>query len=242
MKNDRGVWLWNLMAFFYDQFFSVFPPYQKLLKSILECLQDSSPDIRILDAGCGTGLISSAIAKHKFTVVGVDRSEEMLLQAEKKKNQNNLPNLLFYKRDLNQDLDIPGGPFSKILLIHSLYLFENPKKSLKEFARHFSPRGELILCIPARSISKEELFRGGLTYLIEIIKEKGMLSFFAFLPIMGCMGILNLVIQHQKKKKVFHCWQKDEIVFLLEECGYKLNWIRESCIADSHLLISATRT
>jgi len=242
MRKDRGSWLWNLMAFFYDQFFTRFPPYRKLIRNIIENLPKPDPSpIWVLDAGCGTGLISLSLARHRFHVVGFDRSREMLRRAYKKKKKYQLPNLHFERRDLNQTDSPPRPFFHAILFIHSLYLLDNPKETIKEFSSWLYAGGELILCNPARSITKRELIKGGVYYLLEIINKKDGLSIFYLVPIMFSMGLLNLLIQHNKKKRVFHCWKLNEIEELLEACGFKIRWMENSCIGNSHLLIRAAR-
>jgi 2-polyprenyl-3-methyl-5-hydroxy-6-metoxy-1,4-benzoquinol methylase len=242
MRSDHGRWLWNLMAFFYDQFYTRFPPYRKLIRDIIKNLPnpDSSP-IWVLDAGCGTGLISLSLAQNRFNVMGFDSSTEMLRQAFKKKKRFQLSNLYFERRDLNQADNPPRPFFHAILFIHSLYLLDNPKETLREISSWLSPNGDLILCNPVRSITKKELLKGGFYYLHEIMNKKDSLSFFYLLPIMISMGLLNLFIQHKKKKKVFHCWTPKEIQNLLEECGFKVKWMENSCIGHSHLLVRATR-
>jgi len=148
------------MAFFYDQFYTRFPPYRKLIRDIIKNLPnpDSSP-IWVLDAGCGTGLISLSLAKNRFNVMGFDSSTEMLRQAFKKKKRFQLPNLSFERRDLNQADNPPRPFFHAILFIHSLYLLDNPKETLKEISSWLSTGGDLILCNPVRSITKKELLK-----------------------------------------------------------------------------------
>lgn len=242
MRKDRESWLWNLMAFFYDQFYAQFPPYQKLVQEILKNLPNpNSSQILVLDAGCGTGLISLSLAQNRFHVVGYERSREMLRQAHEKKKIYQLNNLNFERRDLNQKGNATHPFFHAILFIHSLYLLDNPKETLKEFSSWLFADGELILCNPARSITKKELLKGGIDYLLEIINKKDGLSIFYLLPIMLSMGLLNIVIQRKKKKKVFHCWKSSEIEELLKECGFKIKWMGYSCIGNSHLMVRASR-
>jgi len=242
MRKDRESWLWNLMALFYDRFYSRFPPYQNLINDIIRNLPNpNSSPIWVLDAGCGTGLISLSLAKHNFHVVGYERSREMLREAYKKKKKCKLYNLNFERRDLNRT-DNPQPPFfHTILFIHSLYLLENPKETLKMISHWLYDDGELILCNPARSITKKELLKGGVDFLLEITNKKEGLSIFYLLPIMFSMGLLNLFIQHKKKRRVFHCWKSNEIEKVLEECGFKVKWIGNSCIGNSHLLVRAGR-
>jgi ubiquinone/menaquinone biosynthesis C-methylase UbiE len=242
MVNDRGRWLWNLMALFYDQFYTRFPPYQKLILDITRNLPDPklSP-VSVLDAGCGTGLISLNLAKHRFRVVGFDRSKEMLKQAIKKKIKYPELDLRFEEGDLDRPGDPPSESFHAVLFIHSLYLLDNPKETLKIISNRLSLGGDLILCNPVRSITRKELWQGGIYSLREILNKKDVLSIFYLLPIIISMGLLNVIIQRKKQKSTFHCWTPEEMKAMLDECGFKVKWTGYSCLGGSHLLVCASR-
>lgn len=242
MKFGRGKRLWDLMAFFYDQFFIRFPPYQKLQKEIIENL-NSPPNSSecLLDAGCGTGIFSIELARRGYLVVGVDRSLEMLGRARNKKDTKRLNNLFFLERDLNKEISLPEYSFNKILMIHSLYLMNNPKATLQKLASILPQGGEVFMCNPCRRLTFKELSGGGFSFLQETTKKNGFFSIFYFLPITLAMGFLNFVIQHRKKKQIFHRWDEKGIKNLLKSCGFKVRWLKESCLANSHLLLCAIK-
>ena len=229
------------MAFIYDQVFSHFPPYQILLKNIITNSKGFSIFDQVLDAGCGTGILSIELARRGAFVVGVDRSPEMLMMAKMKKKREKIENLVFIQKDLNEGFHFDKYSFNKIYMIHSLYLFNNPLEVLKNIYSLLPNRGEIILCDPMRTITPNELWKGGALFLREISNKKGILSFFAFFPIIILMGILNLAIQRAKKKKTFHCWAKNEITHMVESAGFRVCWMEESCISNSHLLIGAKK-
>ena len=234
------------MAFIYDYFYKNFPPYQTLLKNIINNLEKEHINpIYILDAGCGTGLLSFEIAKKNFFVVGVDKSLAMLNIAQKKKQKkkkNNLNNLIFTYGDLNSDLNFLNKyKFNKVFLIHSLYLLKNPEDFLKKIRSFMTSRGEILICNPLREISFLELISGGRLFVKEIVKQKKIFAIYFFLLITFAMGFLNVIIQKQKKKRIYHCWDLDRIVSILEFSGFEVKWTKDSCLSKSHLLICATR-
>ncbi|MBU1206250.1 MAG: class I SAM-dependent methyltransferase [Proteobacteria bacterium] len=242
MKFGRGKQLWDLMAFFYDQFFKQFPPYQKLQKEIIENLNSSqNPADLVLDAGCGTGIMSIELAERGYFVVGVDRSLEMLERARNKKERKRLDNLFFLERDLNNDFNLPEYSFNKIFMIHSLYLMNDPKATLQKLASFLPQGGELVMCNPCRRLTFKELWKGGYSFIRESTRKNGFLSILFFLPITLAMGTLNFVIQHRKKKQIFHRWEEKEISNLLKSCGFQVKWLEESCLANSHLLLCAVK-
>jgi 2-polyprenyl-3-methyl-5-hydroxy-6-metoxy-1,4-benzoquinol methylase len=241
MKNRGGSRLWDLMGLFYEHFFRHFLPHQKLNQEIIESLKrPASSSVCLLDAGCGPGLLSLKLARRGYYVVGVDRSPEMLKRAQKKKHKENLCNLMFLERNLNIELDLQAHSFHTIFLIHSLYLMDNPKKTLQNLSSTLCKDGEMIMCNPFRKLTFGELAAGGRSFLREVLREKGFHSFILFLLIALAMGALNIVIQ-QRKKKAYYCWNEDEIKDLLKSCGLKIRWLKKSCLADSHLLLCAVK-
>ncbi len=231
---------WSLMALFYERFFRDFPPYQNLTKEILQELNGFHCSRRLLDAGCGPGLLSIEMARHGHTVIGIDRSAEMLRRAEIKRKSENLNNLRFMKGDLNLPLHISGEPFDQIFFIHSFYLLQNPEEVLERLSRGLAPGCRIIMCNPCRRLSFGELWRGGLSFFHEGIREKILFSSLSTLAIALMMGTFNLIIQ-RRKRNVYHCWNEEEISEILRQSGFKVNWRRKSCLADSHILICATK-
>jgi len=241
MNGERGNRLWGLMALFYDQAFKRFPPYRKLIEEIIKNLSSlPSSSIRLLDAGCGTGLLSIELARRGYIVLGVDRSPEMLKRAQKKKQKEKLDNLIFLEGDLNVGIDIQDHSFDRILFIHSLYLLNEPGVVLQNFSSALSVGSEILMCNPTRRLALSELCAGGWSFLCTAMRERGFLSIFPFAVIALAMGVLNVVIQH-RKKDIYHCWSKEQIVDLLISCGFKVKWLRESCLANSHLLLCAVK-
>lgn len=241
MKDRLGNRLWGLMAFFYEQFFKWFPPYQKLLNEIIKNIGGNpSLSIYLLDAGCGTGLLSIELARRGYGVVGVDRSPQMLKRARKKKKEKNLDNLLLLQEDLNIGISVQNYSFQKILCIHSLYLLHDPGMALQNLASVLSDDGEVILCNPCRRLTGREIWAGGRFFLQEAVREKGFSSILFFLAIALAMGALNFVIQ-RRKTRVYHCWDEKGMRELLKSAGFKVKWLQKSCLANTHLLLCAVK-
>ena len=242
MENKRRNWLWDWMPFFYDQFYDKFPPYQELHRDILHKLNTASPPLGfVLDAGCGTGSLSVKLAKRGFSVLGIDRSSRMLNIALGKKKKEGLTNLFFRQEDLNGEIDLKDFGIRKIFFIHSLYLLTDPQKTLRELSSLLPKGGEIILCNPWRKLTPPELYEGGLFFLRTVARDRGMACFFGVLLTLLGMGLLNLIIQRQKGKKIFHCWGEKEIGELFRGSGLELQWAMPSCLAKSHLLVCGVK-
>jgi len=242
MKSDRSQWLWEWMAFFYERFFSGFPAYQKLLKDIIESLPPADPASNgvILDAGCGVGLLSLELARRGHVVAGIDRSPQMIDRAKKKKQKERLDNLTFWEKDLNEEWNLPGFSCQTILLIHSLYLLEDPIRTVKRLASYLVTGGQIITCNPSRKLRFVEIWKGGYSFLVTATREKGALSIFSLLTVAFVMGALNFMIQREKGR-IFHCWDEKELIDLMRKCDLRVKRTQRSCLAGSHILVWAVK-
>lgn len=98
---------------------------------------ETKESTNILDLGMGTGLLTNEIYKRGGNIVGVDFSENMILEASTK-----MPNATFFCYDFNDELppEIHGNRFDFIISSYAIHhinderkvkLFEQLSKSLK---------------------------------------------------------------------------------------------------------------
>jgi ubiquinone/menaquinone biosynthesis C-methylase UbiE len=104
---------------------------------------DAKPGMRILDAGCGSGVVSRHLAERfpECKIVGCDFSETRVEQASNA--AQGIKNLSFETGDL-QDLPYDDGSFDRVV---SRFVFEHQtveslKKVTAEVARVLKPDGE----------------------------------------------------------------------------------------------------
>ncbi|MBM4402557.1 MAG: class I SAM-dependent methyltransferase [Candidatus Cloacimonetes bacterium] len=101
-------------------------------------------DAKILDMACGTGSQSIAFAKHRFSVVGVDLSPDMLARAKKKIKKDY--DVTFLCQDAS---NIPYQNDYFDLAIISFGLHDMPEEIglaiLKEMKRATKPNGKMII-------------------------------------------------------------------------------------------------
>lgn len=105
-----------------------------------------TPTMRVLDLGCGTGIISQAIAQSltSGSIVGIDRSAAMIEAAESRLQAQKAPNLTFQVGN-SESLDLPAASFD---FVYARLLFQhlsNPQLTLTEILRVLKPGG--ILCV-----------------------------------------------------------------------------------------------
>jgi ubiquinone/menaquinone biosynthesis C-methylase UbiE len=99
---------------------------------------------KILDCGCGAGIIMEAILGLGHDVVGIDLSEEMLKVAREALHDYN-PNL---KVGSVESLFFQDEIFDICLCIGVLQYLEDDEPALRELARVLKPGGHAIISIP----------------------------------------------------------------------------------------------
>jgi SAM-dependent methyltransferase len=104
----------------------------------------------VLDIGCGTGRVGTALAEHGFEVVGLDLSEPMLRIAEEKRMRlpADVAHRLSFVRDDMSDFTL-GKTFPLIITpFRSFQFMLTPaaqRAALASMRRHLRPDGVLIL-------------------------------------------------------------------------------------------------
>ncbi|MFF2028243.1 class I SAM-dependent methyltransferase, partial [Streptomyces sp. NPDC058171] len=105
-----------------------------------------APGQRVLDVGCGTGIVARTAADLVVpdgTIVGVDLNEAMLTVARRVVR----PDIEF--RQGNADaLPLPDQSFDTVLCQMSLMFFPDRPQALLEMARVVTPGGRVAVAVP----------------------------------------------------------------------------------------------
>lgn len=141
--------------------------------------------LRLLDAGCGDGLLSMALAKrHRdWTVVGVDRRADMLEGARARARGRRIGNVSFEAADLTKPL--PGSDFDAVVALECLHEIPDDRAALAAMSGALRPGGLLALQVPDRDwrpvlpgssgIWREEVRHGyGEEELAALLREAGL--------------------------------------------------------------------
>ncbi len=120
---------------------------------------------RVLDAGCGTGLVGVALAKAGFGAIdGLDYSQGMLDQAAAKNAYDRL-----MQADLNQPIELPDHSYDAVLQVGSTLHVDG--SCFREFARILKPGGYLVFCGWDRVFDE-----GGFRRNVDALAGEGRLS------------------------------------------------------------------
>jgi SAM-dependent methyltransferase len=114
-------------------------------------LDHCGPEDRVLDIGCGHGIVSEYLASHGITVTAIDISDRLLDQFRQRVEGRNLP-LTILKGDA---YNIPAADksFSKVVARMFLPHFPDWPKVLGEIARVTMPGGRIMVHFPSKENS-----------------------------------------------------------------------------------------
>jgi ubiquinone/menaquinone biosynthesis C-methylase UbiE len=125
---NRWSRVWNLARYTNHRI------YQTALKQLDESHQ------RVLDAGCGTGLMTAKLASSGRLATGLDLSPAMIARAQRR----NHPGTTFVQGDV-EHLPFENGAFDALVNLISFHHYPSPARALSEFRRVLRPGGKLVL-------------------------------------------------------------------------------------------------
>lgn len=99
---------------------------------------------RILDLGCGPGIITESLLDISDKVYGIDLSEDMIENAVKRFNDKEISSRLFFSVGDAEKLDFPDYYFDVVVCLGVLRYLDSLEKGLKEIHRVLRPGGALV--------------------------------------------------------------------------------------------------
>ncbi len=103
---------------------------------------DLQPENRVLDVGCGTGVLLEALPNTTpgTLLAGVDPSADMLAVARQR-----LDETVSLKQGYAEKLPFPDGVFDVVISTNALHYFRNPPGALQEMYRVLAPDGRIAI-------------------------------------------------------------------------------------------------
>lgn len=102
------------------------------------------PPLEVADFGCGTGVLSVAMARWAKRVVAIDRNREALARARERAAREKVKNVTFLQEDLHR-LSLADAHKDLVVLSQSLHHVSDPPSVLKEASRILKPKGKVVI-------------------------------------------------------------------------------------------------
>ncbi len=135
-------------AFMYEQ------RYEQIQREKYEIVTKNLSQVsKVLDLGCGTGMLLSELARRSEFVVGIDSSPEMLELARKRKGS-----AVLVLADADY-LPFADSSFDAVVSVTMLQNMPHPAATLREVARVTKPGGIVIITTLKHKHSMDELER-----------------------------------------------------------------------------------
>jgi predicted TPR repeat methyltransferase len=113
------------------------PRRVELAEAVVEAVRPYlKGDERVLDFGCGTGLVGLKLAPYVREVIGIDLSKKMVEEFNRKREKFQIPNARAYQKDIFQ---MEGEKFDFIVSSMTLHHIGELEKLSSQFAR-LSPK------------------------------------------------------------------------------------------------------
>jgi ubiquinone/menaquinone biosynthesis C-methylase UbiE len=111
------------------------------------------PDWAVLDIATGTGHTAFALSPHVRSVIGVDLTKEMLVEAAHLRDRLSLSNVTFRVADVHA-LPFEDGTFELVTCRRAAHHFSNILLALREMHRVLKPEGKVV--IDDRSVPEDD--------------------------------------------------------------------------------------
>jgi SAM-dependent methyltransferase len=122
---------------------------------------DPGPGDRVLDIGCGTGIVVAEAVARGATGTGVDISPVMVDGA-----RAHVPAATFAVADAQTDDLSPGGPFTKVLSRFGVMFFDDPTAAFANIRRAAAPGADLVF-VCWRAPAENPMFSMGTSVLLD---------------------------------------------------------------------------
>lgn len=123
------------------------PRRVQLARDLYDAICESAPldpELRVLDFGCGTGLLTLLAAPHVKSVLGVDTSHGMLGVLEAKAQAQGVANVRTELLNVG-DAPVIHGEYDRIVSTMTFHHVEHVETLLRQFHERIAPGGQLYV-------------------------------------------------------------------------------------------------
>ncbi len=163
--------------------------------------------MRILDLGCGPGIVSAALAPHAKEIVALDLTPEMLEKARQRCKKAGLSNVRFEVGPA-ENLPFPGGSFDAVVTRLTIHHFPDPRQVMGEIVRVTRAAGKVVV---ADVVSSEKADEADLHNALEILRDPShlqMLSPSALQALITASGLRVTATSTWEMQREFEEWMR----------------------------------
>ena len=144
--------------------------------------------MRILDLGCGPGIVSAALAAQAKEVVAFDLTPEMLEKARQRCKEARVSNLRF-ELGRAEELPFADRSFDAVVTRLTFHHFPEPQRPMEEMVRVTRPTGKIIV---ADIVSSENADEAALHNALEILRDPSHLQMLSANRLLGLIAAAGL--------------------------------------------------
>lgn len=192
---------------------------------------------RILDVGCGTGILSRIAARTlapEGRVVGVDLSDGMLALAGVLARAESLADRIDFHKGDAERLDFPAAAFDAVVSLYALRHFPHPMQALQEMIRVGRPGSPIVVGVgSAPPVGSMGFFAGG----VRAVRERAQ-GLTGRRPLYATRFLDGLLARHVAHETRLH-GTADAVGSLAEAMRHagirdvRTSWIGQSSTIDS---------
>ncbi|MBN1310708.1 MAG: class I SAM-dependent methyltransferase [Anaerolineae bacterium] len=194
VRREKERTLWDKQASSYDE--RNLKMYERAYDlSIRKTRAILLPEHKVLEIGCGTGIIALGVASLVESVIATDLSPQMIAVAEGKAEDAAIHNVEFRMCD-GYTLPFDDQSFDAVLLFNVLHFTKEPAALLREAHRLLKPDGYLV----------------GAT---DCYAELGTLPIRLMLGVQKLLKLIGVI-------PFMWCYRKEDLHRLFEECSFAI--------------------
>ena len=157
--SDAVTWH-SQIALDFDAKYTTSAPFRERLAVWSEVIERYVPaGAAVVDAGCGSGILSEVAAKRAGSVFGFDGSPEMIAIAQARKIAGRLANVSFKVAQLEDAAVLHGQTFDVALCSSVFEYVDDYWRSFDWLTAHLKPAGTIIFSMPNGASTYRKLER-----------------------------------------------------------------------------------
>lgn len=227
---------WDRYMICYDTVVTRLWPYRQLVNLVLNAL-DVKTGQRILDAGCGPGVLLRSVAdlEPDVDLIGIDAQTSAIERAENKLGDT----AHIVQADLNDlhwtnDL---SGSVDTVVSVNALYILEDPYRFLINANRVLKPNGRLVLVNPYR-MSWQPILNEHYGWT----KENRIKDDPEFEKALAEVIEFNQRIVEAAKNKIYHFLPPKKLEQLCHSAGFNIEHVSAHVYSGTCAMVQATKT